>query len=141
VLIIVAEGVVKKAIPFILLLLLTACATGPERREPPEDFSKDAVMFKFGYPAAFDRIVNALEAEGYDVAVADERAGFIQTHPKEINIASQEQALQYLGLYRVQVDGDRDRSWALIQFLVIPELPGEREKLINRIQGEQPTTP
>lgn len=131
----------KKAIPFILLFLLTACATGPERREPPEDFPKDAVMFQFGYSAAFDRIVSALEAEGYDIAVADERAGFIQTHPKEINITPAEPGLQYRGLYRIQVDGGRDRSWALIQFLVVPELPGEREKLVNRIQGEQPTTP
>ncbi|MDC4226795.1 MAG: hypothetical protein MPW15_21740 [Candidatus Manganitrophus sp.] len=89
-------------------------------------------MFKFGYPAAFDRIVNALEAEGYDVAVADERAGFIQTHPKEISITPEDPKLQYRGLYRIQVDGDRDRSWALIQFLVVPELPGEREKLVNR---------
>jgi hypothetical protein len=132
---------VKKAIPFILLLLLTACATGPERREPPEDFPKDAVMFQFGYSAAFDRIVGALEAEGYDIAIADERAGFIQTHPKEINVTPSEPGLQYRGLYRIQADGDRDRSWALIQFLVVPEMPGEREKLINRIQGEQPTTP
>lgn len=131
----------KKAIPFIFFLLLTACASGPERREPPEDFPKDAVMFQFGYSTAFDRFVNALEAEGYDVAVADERAGFIQTHPKEINVPSTEAGLQYRGLYRIQVDGDRDRSWALIQFLVVPELPGEREKLVNRVQGEPPPTP
>lgn len=132
----------KKAILFIMILLLTACASGPERREPPQDFPKDAVMFQFGYPTAFDRIVNALKAEGYDMAVADERAGFIQTHPKDINITPPEPGLRYRGLYRIQVDGDRDRSWALIQFLVVPELPGEREKLVNRLQlGEQPITP
>lgn len=131
----------KKAILFIVFLLLTACATGPERREAPQDFPKEAVMFQFGYPAAFDRIVNALEAEGYDVAVADERAGFIQTHPKDVNVTPEDPNLQYRGLYRIQVDGDRDRSWALIQFMVVPEMPGEREKLVNRIQGAQPTTP
>ncbi len=130
----------KKAILFIFLLL-TACATGPERRETPQDFPKEAVMFQFGYPAAFDRIVNALEAEGYEVAVADERAGFIQTHPKNVNVTPEDPNLQYRGLYRIQVDGDRDRSWALIQFMVVPEMPGEREKLVNRIQGAQPTTP
>lgn len=131
----------KKAILFIVFLLLTACATGPERRETPQDFPKEAVMFQFGYPAAFDRIVNALEAEGYEVAVADERAGFIQTHPKDVNVTPEDPNLQYRGLYRIQVDGDRDRSWALIQFMVVPEMPGEREKLVNRIQGAQPTTP
>ncbi|WDT75692.1 MAG: hypothetical protein MPW16_00315 [Candidatus Manganitrophus sp.] len=132
----------KKAIPFILFLLLTACATGPERMEAaPEDLPKEAVMFKFGYPAAFGRIVDALEAEGYDVAVADERAGFIQTHPKEIGVTPEDPKLQYRGLYRIQVDGDRDRSWALIQFMVVPELPGEREKLVNRIQGGTPPAP
>lgn len=131
----------KKAIPYILFFLLAACATGPERREPPEDFPKEAVMFQFGYSTAFDRLVGALEAEGYDIAVADERAGFIQTHPKEISVAPQDGGLQYRGLYRIQVDGDRDRSWALVQFLVVPELPGEREKLINRVQGESPKTP
>lgn len=131
----------KKAILFIVFLLLTACATGPERRETPQDFPKEAVMFQFGYPTAFDRIVNALEAEGYEVAVADERAGFIQTHPKDVNVTPEDPNLQYRGLYRIQVDGDRDRSWALIQFMVVPEMPGEREKLVNRIQGAQPTTP
>jgi len=133
---------VKKTISFILLLMLTACATGPERREPPQDFPKEAVMFQFGYSTAFDRFVNALEAEGYDLAVADERAGFIQTHPKDVNVTAQEPGLQYRGLYRIQLDGDRDRSWAMIQFLVVPEMPSEREKLVNRIQGqgEAPTT-
>lgn len=130
----------KKTIPCLLILLLTGCATGPERREPPTDFPKDAVMFQFGYPTAFDRIIDALEAEGYDIAIADERAGFIQTHPKNIDLA-QGDALQYRGFYRIQIDGDRDRSWAMIQFLVLPELPGEREKLINRIQGGTPPTP
>lgn len=131
----------KRAILYILLLLLTACATGPDRREPPEEFSRDAVMFRFGYSTAFDRLVDALEAEGYDIAVADERAGFIQTHPREINVPPQDAGLQYRGLYRIQVDGDRDRSWALVQFLVVPELPGERERLINRIQGEPSPPP
>lgn len=131
----------KKAIPAILFFLLAACATGPERKEPPEDFPKEAVMFQFGYSTAFDRLVGALEAEGYDIAVADERAGFIQTDPKEIRVAPQDGGLQYRGLYRIQVDGGRDRSWALVQFLVVPELPGEREKLINRVQGESPKTP
>ncbi len=83
----------KKAIPYILFFLLAACATGPEQREPPEDFSKDAVMFKFGYSTAFDRIKEALEAEGYDIAVADQRAGFIQTHPKDLNMTPEESKL------------------------------------------------
>jgi len=133
---------VKKTTPYILfLLLLAACATGPERREPPEDFPKDTVMFQFGYPTAFDRLVGALKEEGYDIAVADQRAGFIQTLPKNIGLTSEDAKLQYRGLYRIQVDGDRDRSWAVIEFLVVPELPGEREKLINRVQGETPKTP
>ncbi|TAK07640.1 MAG: hypothetical protein EPO39_06135 [Candidatus Manganitrophaceae bacterium] len=131
----------KKAIPYVLIFLLAACATGPERKEPPADFQKDAVMFQFGYSTAFDRLTEALEAEGYDIAVADERAGFIQTDPKTIDIKPEDARLQYRGLYRIQVDGDRDRSWAVIQFLIFPELPGEREKLINRIQGETPKTP
>lgn len=131
----------KKAIPCLLVLLLAACATGPERKETPGDFPKEAVMFQFGYSTAFDRLVGALKAEGYDIAVADERAGFIQTHPKDIGLTAGDAKLQYRGLYRIQVDGDRDRSWAAIQFIVVPELPGEREKLISRIQGETPKTP
>lgn len=98
-------------------------------------------MFQFGYPAAFDRISQALEAEGYDVAISDRRAGLIQTHPKTLPIAPEDSKLQYRGFYRIHVDGDRDRSWALIQFLVMPEMPGEREKLISRIQGEPANTP
>ena len=131
----------KKAILCILFLLLVSCATGPERREPPADFPKDTVMFQFGYPTAFDRLVDALKAEGYDIAIADERAGFIQTHPKSIDITDQDAKLQYNGMYRIQVDGDQDHSWAVIQFFVVPEIPGEREKLINRMQGEAPKTP
>lgn len=132
----------KKAIPFILFLWLTACATGADRMEAaPEDLPKEAVMFQFGYPTAFGRIVDALEAEGYDVAVADERAGFIQTYPKKVDVATKDPNLQYRGLYRIQVDGDRNRSWALIQFMLVPEFPGEREKLLDRIQGGTPPTP
>ncbi|MBI3802661.1 MAG: hypothetical protein HY282_02735 [Nitrospirae bacterium] len=131
-----------KAIPylFLVILLFSACASGPERKEP-EELPKDAVMFPFGYSTAFDRIGDALEAEGYDIAIADKQAGLIQTNLKDLAIAPEGSKLQYHGFYRVHVDGDRDRSWALIQFLVMPELPGEREKLISRIQGESPKTP
>ncbi len=146
-------GFFQKVVPvFLFLLLSTACATSPDRpdRMEPSDLPKEAVMFQFGYLAAFERMVNALEAEGYNVVIADQRAGFIQTELKEISVASDsvgseaangEAKLKYRGFYRIRLEGGRDRSWALIQFLVVPELPGEQKKLIRRIQGEAASSP
>jgi hypothetical protein len=128
----------KRVVWVACLFLLSACASAPERKEPPPEFTKDAVMFQLSYEAAFDKTVRALESEGYDVAIADKRAGVIQTHPKNLPIAPEEAPIRYRGLYMIQIDGDSDRSWAVIRFAVLPELPGEREKLIQKIQGESP---
>lgn len=129
----------KRAAVFLLPLILFACAAQEaERREPPTDFPREAVMFQVGYPVAFDRIVQALGAEGYELAIADQEAGVIQTDPKILNLTSEGSPIQYRGVYMIRLDGDSDRSWAVIRFALLPELPGEREKLIQAVEGEEP---
>ena len=130
----------KRVVGIAFFFLFSACAVAPEMKEPPPEFSKDAVMFQFSYATAFDKIVQALESEGYDIAIADERAGVIQTHPKELAVAPEGSPVKYRGLYMVQVDGDSRRSWAMIRFVLVPELPGEKEKLIQKIEGEKPAS-
>lgn len=127
----------KGSVFFLSIFLLAACASGPERKEPPTEFPKEAVMFQYGYPTAFDRTVRALEADGYELAVADREAGIIQTHPKVLNLAPEESSIAYRGVYMIRLDGDSDRSWGVIRFALLPELPGEREKLVNALQGEE----
>jgi hypothetical protein len=119
------------------IFLLCACATQPERKEPPMDFPKEAVMFPFGYPTAFDKTIDALEADGYELAIADRRAGVIQTHPKTMDLAPEGSPIQYRGVYMIRLDGDSDRSWGVIRFALLPELPSEREKLVKALQGEE----
>lgn len=127
----------KSSIFFLSLFLLAACASGPERKEPPVEFPKEAVMFQYGYPAAFDRTIEALEADGYELAIADKRQGIIQTHPKMLNLTPEGSPIQYRGVYMIRLDGDSDRSWGIIRFALLPELPGEREKLVKALQGEE----
>jgi hypothetical protein len=127
----------KWSVFFLSLFLLAACAAGPERKEPPTEFPKEAVMFQYGYPTAFDRTVRALEADGYELVIADREAGIIQTHPKVLNLAPEGSSIEYRGVYMIRLDGDSDRSWGVIRFALLPELPGEREKLVNALQGEE----
>lgn len=131
----------RKVYLFVFILSLAACAAAPERKAPPPEFPKDAVMFPFGYSTAFDKIVGALESEGYDVAIADRRAGVIQTYPKEAPEPSETSPVKYKGVYMIRLDGDAGRSWAIIRFALLPELPGERERLIQKLQGEGPSSP
>lgn len=122
---------------FLPLLLLAACATAPERKEPPAEFQKEAVMFQYGYPTAFDKTVQSLKADGYEIAIADRESGVIQTYPKVLNIAPEGSQIQYRGVYMIRLDGDSGRSWGVIRFALLPELPGEREKLVKSLQGEE----
>ncbi|HZR45073.1 MAG TPA: hypothetical protein VFA47_00100 [Candidatus Manganitrophaceae bacterium] len=122
---------------FLPLLLLAACATAPEMKEPPVDYPKEAVMFREGYQTVFDKTVHALEGDGYEIAVADRQAGIIQTHPKVLNIAPEGSQIQYRGVYMIRLDGDSGRSWGVIRFALLPELPGERENLVKALQGEE----
>ena len=102
-----------------------------------EDIPEEAVSLPYGYPAAFEHILKALREEGYRLAIADPPSGFIETYPKAIDLKSEDSNLQYDGVYRIQLDGDRNHSWAVIEYIVIPRLAGEREKLIEKLlRGE-----
>ena len=94
-------------------------------------------MFQFGYPTAFDKTTQALEADGYEVAIADRRTGIIQTHPKPLAVMSEGSPVQYRGVYMIRLEGDSSRSWGVIRFALLPELPEERAKLVRALQGEE----
>jgi hypothetical protein len=130
----------KWPVYLLVMMLFSACATQPERREPSMDFPKEAVMFQFDYSTAFDKTVQALEADGYDVAVADQRSGIIQTLPKTLDLTPEGSPIKYRGVYMIRLEGDSKRSWGVIRFVLIPELPEEREKLVRALQGEEAPT-
>ena len=131
----------KRIVVCLSILMLTACAAPPVMKEPPPDFPRDSVMFQLGYPAAFDKIVQSLEARGYEIAIADRRAGIIQTHPKKMELGADASSIEYKGLYMIRLDGDSTRSWGVIRFALLPEAPEEREKLIRELQGEGAPSP
>jgi|GEM_PF-2908595 len=122
-----------------LILLSTAVSCAPSPMVPPEPppLPKDAVFFKEAPRVLFDRIVRTLQKDGYEVE-ADRPRLFVQTQPRELNGVSSG-PLHFEGFFVVEVIPRRGGSSALIHFVVEPQLPGEREKLLKQLKPmEQP---
>jgi hypothetical protein len=115
---------------FMLAVGLVGCA-GTMAQEPmPMPLPKDAVLYTAGARETFDRIVQTLEKNGYETEVADRQTGLIRTRPKVLEVKG-EGPLRYTGFYVVQVGPRMGGSFAIIHFAVVPEIPGERDKLLR----------
>jgi hypothetical protein len=121
---------------FLLIVLGVAGCAGPRAQEmetPP--LPKDAILYQATARQTFDRIVRTLEKSGYETEIVDPQAGFIRSRPKDLDIKTQEQ-IHYKGFYVVRVGPRREGSFALIDFIVVPELPAERENLRKQLEQE-----
>jgi hypothetical protein len=118
---------------FLVVAGMLGCA-GTMAQEPPSmPLPKDAVLYTAGARETFDRIVQTLEKNGYETEVADRQSGLIRTRPKVLDVKG-EGGLRYTGFYVVQVGPRMGGSFAIIHFAVLPELPGEREKLLRLLE-------
>jgi len=120
-----------------LLFVVAASGCAPTQMElPPEHppIPKDAVFFQEEAHHLFDRIVRMLEKGGYETET-DRQHLFVQTRPKEVEAESG--AIRFEGFFVVQVGPDRNGSFALIRFIVEPQIPGEREKLLKELHQKE----
>jgi hypothetical protein len=120
----------------ILLVLGVAGCAGPraEQMDRPS-LPKEAVLYEAGARQTFDRIVKTLEKNGYETEIADRQAGFIKTRPRDLDIKGEGQ-MEYKGFYVVRVGPRREGSFAVINFIVVPDLPRERENLLKQLEQE-----
>jgi hypothetical protein len=101
--------------------------------EPP--LPKEAILYEASARQTFDRIVRTLEKNGYETEIVDPQAGFIRSRPKDLDIKAGGQ-IQYKGFYVVRVGPRRGGAFAFIDFIVVPELPVERENLRKQLEQE-----
>lgn len=121
--------------PGLLLLLITVvlmgCVQAPVAYESSKP-SVDVIDLRLGYPDAFDRVVKALEREGYEIEVADERMGLIRTAPKAREGPGQ---VSYKTAVVVRMGGTDRESWLAVDHLAIPTFPDEERKLKDLLKG------
>ncbi len=117
----------------VVVLALAGCVESPvmtESRAP-----REVIDVRLGYPEAFDRVVKALEREGYEIEVADERVGLIRTAPKSHDGAG---GVSYKTAVIVRMGGtDRD-SWLAVDHVAIPTFPDEERKINDVLKGIEP---
>ncbi len=111
-------------------LLVAGCAGTQhreERRPPP-----DAVGLNVGYEQAFDRFLDSLQKMGYELRISDRRVGMIQTFPKGVE-ADGKGAISYRGFFAIFLEGDDRASHAIVEFILIPGLSSERDRLLSMV--------
>ena len=116
-------------------LSMVACAPAM-RLAPPLQRPDEAITFDVGYSKAFDLIVRTLRDEGYEVAVADHRAGVIKTRPRAVSSADHPSGpFDYQTLLSIFVRGGWRSSWAVVNVVVLPDYPKERDRVIEQLKN------
>jgi hypothetical protein len=98
----------------------------------PSRPSADVIDLRIGYPEAFDRVVKALEREGYEIETADERVGLIRTTPKAREGAG---GVSYKVAVIVRMGGTGRESWLAVDQVAIPTFPEDERKLKDLLKG------
>lgn len=114
----------------LLVMGLNACAERPMSTEPR--MPEDVIELRIGYPQAFDRVVQALEREGYEIDAADERVGLIRTVPKSRPGAG---GVAYKVAVIVRMGGTDRESWMAVDQMAIPSFPEDEERLKETLKG------
>jgi hypothetical protein len=103
-------------------------------REPPQ-LPANAVKFQVGYTKAFDRIVQTLQTDGFEIAAADEERGIIETRPRELKAsAGPGGPFEYRTVVSIRVGGGWSSSWAVVHVLLVPSYPKEEERVIEQLK-------
>lgn len=127
--------VMYKCLVFIGMFVVLGCAAARDYGSKRILLPEDAVLYISDASVVFDRMISALEKNGYEIEIIDRAAGYIQTRPKDIDIQGNA-ALHYKGFYVIRVGPRRDGAFAVIRFAVVPELPKERDKLMLLLEQE-----
>lgn len=126
------EVIMKRFVWLIGVLLLAGCVTVP-RSAPPEE---EGVTVRLPYARAFERLVQLLESQGYNIAIADQRVGIIETLPKQVE--GGERGIQHRVLLSFLLRGDRIETLIYTRVIVTSDYPAEREKILEAIKGLSP---
>jgi hypothetical protein len=118
--------------------VLTVVSCAPTRSSVPLSSLPDhAIMFDISYNRAFDHIVRTLRSEGYEIAVADHRSGVIETRPRELPaIRDAGGPFRYEAYFSILVRGGWRDAWAIVNLLVLPSYPKERERIIDELRRQ-----
>lgn len=117
-------------------LLAAACAP-TSRAVSMAKLPDNAITFNVGYNRAFDRMVRALQEKGYEIAVADQRNGVIETRPRELpGKAGASGPFRYETYFSIVVRGGWNDAWAIVNLLVLPTYPEERERIIDEFRRQ-----
>jgi len=115
----------------VLLVVLLGCVQAPVAYEPSKP-SADVIDLRIGYPEAFDRVVRALEREGYEIETADERVGLIRTTPKTREGAG---GVSYKVAVIVRMGGTGRESWLAVDQVAIPTFPEDERRIKDLLKG------
>lgn len=115
------------------VVALAGCVQSPTMAE--SSAPRDVIDLRLGYPEAFDRVVRALEREGYEVEVADERVGMIRTAPKSHEGGG---GISYKTAVIVRMGGTDRESWLAVDHVAIPTFPEEEQKIKDMLKGIEP---
>ncbi len=118
----------------IVVLLATGCAEAPAVYAPSKP-SADVIDLRLGYTEAFDRVVRALEREGYEIDVADDRVGLIRTVPKTHEGTG---GVAYQTAVLVRMGGTGRTSWLAVDYVAMPTFPDEERKIKDVLKGIAP---
>jgi hypothetical protein len=117
----------------VVVLALSGCVGSPVVADPRS--AHEVIDVRLGYPEAFDRVVRALEREGYEIEVADERVGLIRTAPKSHDGAG---GVSYKTAVIVRMGGTDRESWLAVDHVAIPTFPDEERKINDMLKGIEP---
>jgi len=115
--------------------MMAAACYSPYYYQPPPPVPENAVRFQVGYPKAFDRIVQTLQNDGFEIAAADREHGVIETKPRELKAsAGPGGPFEYRTVVSIRVGGGWNSSWATVNVLLVPGYPKEQERVIEQLK-------
>ena len=119
------------SLALVIVVALMGCVASPMVDQPDRSVA-DVIDLRIGYPEAFDRVVKALEREGYEIETADERVGLIRTTPKKREGAG---GVSYKVAVIVRMGGTGRESWLAVDQVAIPTFPEDERKLKDLLKG------
>ncbi|MFZ5862182.1 MAG: hypothetical protein ACOYXR_04985 [Nitrospirota bacterium] len=112
---------------------LAGCVESPVMMGPRS--AHEVIDLHLAYPEAFDRVVRALEREGYEIEAADERFGLIRTAPTVREGAG---GVSYQTAVIVRMGGTDHESWLAVDHVAVPTFPDEERKIEDVLKGIAP---
>ena len=110
---------------------IAGCVASPMAVQPDRS-EADVIDLRIGYPEAFDRVVRALEREGYEIETADERVGLIRTTPKSREGTG---GVSYKVAVIVRMGGTGRESWLAVDQVAIPTFPEDERRIKELLKG------